>query len=256
MRQRARGAKHVLDRVAAAGAGEIVGILAVGQRRDLEALAGFQQRQRQIERAIGGAAAGLVAVETKYRLVRHAPHQAELIGGKRGAERRNRRLEARGDHGDDVDIALDRDHARAVMRGLSRIGDVVERAALVKERRLRRIEVFRRHLLVERAAAKGDDLAAPVADRKHHAVAEAVVRHGNVFAGDDEACLRHVLDGNLRRAEMLLQRILIAGRIAEPEFKLRRRMHAAVEQIAAAARAVSGSERRLENISRRSRRCR
>ena len=52
MRQRPRRAKHVFDRLAAAGAGEIVGVLAVGQRGEFQAFAGFQQRQRDIERAI------------------------------------------------------------------------------------------------------------------------------------------------------------------------------------------------------------
>ena len=141
--ERTRRAEALLDRFAAAGTHQIVGVLAVRQRGELEALARLDQRQRDVERAIGRAAAGVVAVEAQDRLVGHPPHQRKLIGGERGAERRDGRLEARRRHGDHIDIALDRDHAPAVMRGLARRGDVVERRALVEERRLRRIEIFR-----------------------------------------------------------------------------------------------------------------
>ena len=86
----------------------------------MQALARLEQRQRQIDRAIGGAAAGAVAVEAEHRLVRHLPQQRELLLGQRGAERRDRRLEAGRHHGDDVDIAFDRDHRRALVRGRAR----------------------------------------------------------------------------------------------------------------------------------------
>ena len=132
------------------------------------------------------------------------------------------------------------------MGGLARGGDVVERRAFVEERRLRRVEIFGGDLLIERAAAEGDDPAAPIADRKYHAIAKAIVRHRNILAGDDKSGFRHVLDRNFERAEMLLERVLLRERIAEAEFKLRRGMDAAVEQITAAARPVARSQRRLE----------
>ena len=145
---------------------------------------------------------------------------------------------------------------RAVVRRLAGGGDVVERRALVEERRLRRVEIFRRDLLLQRAAAERDDPAAPIADRKHDAVAEAVVRHRNVFAGDDQAGLDHVLDRDFGGAEMLLERVLLGRRIAEAEFELRRRGEAAVGEIAAAAGAVSRRQRRSRRTSRPFRRCR
>ena len=128
------------------------------------------------------------------------------------------------------------------MRGLARGGDVVERRALVKERRLRRIEIFRLRVLLERAAAEGDDAAAQIGDREHHAVAEAVERHRNVVAGDQQAGLDHVLDRNALAAEMLLQREALGRRIAEAELELRRRIEAAVGEIA--ARLGAGARRR------------
>ncbi len=135
------------------------------------------------------------------------------------------------------------------MRGLARGGDVVKRRAFVEERRLRRIEIFGGDILIQRAAAEGDDPAAPIADREYHAIAKAVIRHRDILAGDDEAGLRHVLDRNFQGAEMLLERVLVGRRIAEAEFELRRCMDAAIEQIAATARAVSRSERRFEKFS-------
>ena len=74
----------------------------------IQALARLEPRQRQIDRAVGGAPAGAVAVEAEHRLVRHLPEQRQLIFGQRRAERRDRCRKARRDHGDDVDIAFDR----------------------------------------------------------------------------------------------------------------------------------------------------
>ena len=92
----------------------------------------------------------------------------------------------------------------------------------MKERRLRRVEIFRRRVGRQRAAAEGDDAAAEIGDRKHHAVAEAVVGHRDVVAGDQQAGLDHVLDADALPAEMLLQRKALARRVAEAEFQLRR----------------------------------
>ena len=190
--ERARGADDLGDRLAAARAHEIIGIVPFGQAGELQALAGLDQRQGQIDGAIGGAPPGGIAVEAERRLVRHLPEQNELVGGERGAERRHRRLEAGSHHGDHVDIALDRDHRRALVRGGARGGDVVERPALVEERRLRRVQVFRLRVLLERASAEGDDAAAQIGDRKHHAIAEAVVGHRDVVAGNQQPGFDHV----------------------------------------------------------------
>ncbi len=107
----------------------------------------------------------------------------------------------------------------------------------MEERHLWRVEIFGGDFLFERAPAEGDDAAAPVGNWKHHAVAEAVIRHRNVVAGDEEARLHHVLDRHLGGAEMLLERVLLVRRVAEPELDLRRRCNAAIGEIAAAARA-------------------
>ena len=87
-------------------------------------------------------------------------------------------------HGDDIDIALDRDDPAPVVGGLAGAVVVVEAAALVEERRLRAVEIFGGRGWIERAPAEGDDAARAVADREHDAVAEPVVRHFDVLAVD------------------------------------------------------------------------
>ena len=105
---------------AAAGAREIVGVLAFGQQREAKAFSGLELRQRQIGGAPRRLLAGLVAVETQDRLVRHLPQQRQLVFGQRGAERGDGGRKARADHGDDVDIAFHHHQRAAVMRGLPR----------------------------------------------------------------------------------------------------------------------------------------
>ena len=190
--ERPRGGNDLADRFAAAGAHEVIGIVPFGQAGELQALARPDQRQGQIDGAIGGAPPGGIAVEAERRLVRHLPQQDKLVGGERGTERRDRRLEAGSHHGDDVDIALDRDHRRTFVRGGARSRDIVERPAFVEERRLRRVEVLRLRVLFERTSAESDDASAHVGDRKHDAIAEAVVGHRYVFAGNQQPRFDHV----------------------------------------------------------------
>ena len=54
--------------------------------------------------------------------------------------------------------------------------------------------------------------------------------------------------GIFAAAEVLLQRVLVGRRIAEPELELRRRLQPAVGEIAAAARAMTRRKRGLEEF--------
>ena len=114
----ARGRDHFLDRAAAAGAREIVGVLAFRQQREAKAFSRLEMRQREVGGAPRRLLAGAVAVETQDRLVGHLPQQRELVFGQRGAERRDAAGKARRHHRDDVDIAFDHDQRPAVMRRL------------------------------------------------------------------------------------------------------------------------------------------
>ena len=113
-------------------------------------------RQRKVGSAICCLLPGAVAIEAEDRLVGHLPEQRELILGQRRAERRHRARKARRHHRDDVDIAFDDDGRRAVVRGKPRGGEVVEIVAFVKQRRLGRVQIFRRHILFERPPAERD----------------------------------------------------------------------------------------------------
>ena len=168
-------------------------------------LPGGRARQGKVDRAVGGAAPGPVAVEAQDRLVGEAPDERELVLGQRRAERRDGVREARHRHRDHVDIALDRDDGAALMRRLSGLMEVVEEPPLVEERRVGRIEVFRRHVGAHGAAAEGDHPAAPVGDREHHPVAEAVVRDGDVLARYEETRLDHDFGRDALAGEVVAQ---------------------------------------------------
>ncbi len=132
------------------------------------------------------------------------------------------------------------------MGRLARRRAVVERRALVEERRFRGVEVFGRRVLVERPAPERHDPPGEIADRKHHPVAETVIGHGDVVAVDQQPGLDHVLDGDAEIAEMLLEGEALGRRVADAEFHLGRRIEPAVGEVAARLGAGTPGERRLE----------
>ena len=71
--QRPGQLEHPADRVRPTGADQAVGILAGRQGDEAQALARPQQRQRPLGGALGGAAAGIVAVEAEVGLVGQLP---------------------------------------------------------------------------------------------------------------------------------------------------------------------------------------
>ncbi len=205
-------------------------------------MSGGEQRQGKVQRPVGGLEAGTVAIKAEDGFGHGAPEDAELVLGQRRAERRHRLAEARPVQGDHVDIAFNRDQAVVLVRGLAGLVEIVEHFALVEDRRLGRVEVFRRHVRTERAAAKGDDAAALVADRKHDTVAETVIADGIVLVNDDEAGLDHLLERHALAGELVAEpRPVIAG-IADAEFLLHGGGEIAVGEIAAGL----GTMRRLQ----------
>ena len=68
------------------------------------------------------------------------------------------------------------------MGGKPRGREVVEIVALVKQRRFRRVQVFCADVLFQGTTAERDHPAAQVRDRKHHAIAEAVIGQRNIVA--------------------------------------------------------------------------
>src|SRR5262249_59660283 len=118
--------------------------------------------------------------------------------------------------------------------------------AVVKEDGLGELVIFRRGVLPGRGAAEGDPAAAQMGDRKHYAIGEAIIGHGDVVAGDQQSRLDQVLGRYPRLAEVLLEREALGWGIAEAELDLRRRIESAVGEIAARLAAPPRRLRRLE----------
>src|SRR6185437_6571717 len=84
--ERAGQRQDPADRVGPVGADQAVGILAGGEREEAQALAWPQERQCPVGSTLGGAAAGVVAVEAEIGLVGELPELAKLALGQRRAE--------------------------------------------------------------------------------------------------------------------------------------------------------------------------
>ena len=134
----------------------------------------LQQRQHGLDRAEGGLATRRIAVEAQHRLgaMRHKSFTCSSVSAvPSGATASPKPACQR----DDIEIAFDRDHAIVLVRRPARARRVEQQVALVKKRRVGRVEIFRRRSGIERAPAESDDAPAQIGDRKDHAVAEAVV---------------------------------------------------------------------------------
>src|SRR5262249_16640199 len=109
-----------------------------------------------------------------------SPEFVQLRLGQRRAERRYRGGKTRAVQRDDVHIPFgDNDGRRLAIVAASgvgpRRGPGVEHAALLEQRRIRRLQVFWL-IVAQSSAAEGDDPAGPVADREDDPAAEVVVR--------------------------------------------------------------------------------
>ena len=126
------------------------------------------------ERAQGRLLSCAVAVVAEDDARCAAQEQCGVVARERRAERRDDVVNARLPRGNRVHIALDDD-------GIARAGDrtvgtihAEEELSLVKDRRLRRIEILRLGI-AERTPAKADDAPALIRDGDDDAPAKAVV---------------------------------------------------------------------------------
>ena len=127
---------------------------------------------------------------------------------------------------------------------------VEQQPALVEERGLRGIEIFRLGSGLHRPAAEGDDPARAVVDREHHPVAEPVVRHGDVFPVDEQARLDHRLGADPKARERVAEREALGRGETKPEALLNRGSKAAIGEIAARPRADRGLQIGFEQARR------
>jgi hypothetical protein len=70
-----------------------------------------------VEGAIGSAPPGCIAIEAEDRLLAHPPQEDQLLFRQRSAEGGDGLGQPRQAHGDDVDIALHRDHPALTVGG-------------------------------------------------------------------------------------------------------------------------------------------
>ena len=236
--ERLRFAQNFGETGGAARADEIVGILSRWQGRKGQAEARAEQRKRAHSGAHRRFLSRAVAVEAEHGHRHHPPQHPELVLGERGAERRDRVSDPRLGERDHVHITFDDDHPVRLARRGARLVEVEERAALVEERCVGRVQIFGL-AVAQDAPAERDHAPARVADRDHQPAAEPVVGFlvvdGDQHAGFDQHRGREFL-------ERLFQRAAAFGREAEAEGGARRVRNAALRQIIARGRAVAAAE--------------
>ena len=100
-------------------------------------------RQHRFDRAPRGLASGAIAVEAEIDVRALAKQNLGVIACRRRAERRDGLRHAELVQADHVHVAFDDDQARNLLMRLAHLPEAEQFAALVEQRRLRRIEIFR-----------------------------------------------------------------------------------------------------------------
>src|SRR5262245_1337216 len=162
-----------------------------------------------------------------------------MLGGGGSAERGHRVVDAGLMQADRVHVALDHHEFLESAPRTARLVQAVELASLVEERRLGRVQVLRL-AGVDDASTEGDDAAARIANRKHHAVAEAVVvaltlPAGAALAFDDETGIAETLALGIAAAETTQHLVPGVGGVADREALAGSGREAALRQVLACA---------------------
>ena len=124
--------------------------------------------------ALGRRLARRVAVEQQHDFLGVAAQAVRVVLGERGPARRHHLVQAGAVQREQVEVALDHDHAAARANRVERLAEPEQRAVLLVDGRLGRVQVLRR-VVAHRAPAEAGDLTAGLADREHDPAAEAVV---------------------------------------------------------------------------------
>ena len=138
-----------------------------------------------------------------------------MVTRRRRAERGDGLGHAVLEQRDHVHVALDHDQAWNLRVRLTYLPEREQLLALVEQRGLGRVEVFRPGVfgLFEDPSAERDCASAPVGDREHHAVAEVFVLAA--LAAFDQAGLFEQGHALRRGAERGFQRVPLIWRVAE-----------------------------------------
>ncbi len=215
LRQR-HGAGHaVFEGLATLAAHQRVRVVPFRQEQKPRLAAIDHLRQRGFQRTAGRLTPGAVTVETEHHATDQTKQPQQMIFGGGGAQRGHGVVNAVLRQRHHVHVALDHHQLFQLAGRLTRLVQAVELAPLVKDRRLRRVEVFGL-LIPHDPTAKGDGPTAQIAYREHHPVAEAIIGTPGVLAMNQQTVLDlHRLTDALG-AQMLLQRLPPAGGITNP----------------------------------------
>ncbi len=151
-----------------------IGIVLGGQEEEAHHLAVRKHGQRDLERSPGGLAARGVAVEAEDHVVGELQQLRDVERCSRRSQRGHGVLDPVLGECHDIHVALDHQNLVRVANRAPRLVEAVELAAFFEERGLGGVQVLRL-ALADDAPAETDHVAARVQDRKHHAIAKAVV---------------------------------------------------------------------------------
>ncbi len=247
LHQRLGAVEQRLHGLGTARAHEGVGILAGRQEHAAAPQPRFDEDREAARR---GSPARRVAVEAGDHAFREATEHAQLVGGEGGPERRDDLRDARLGERDEVEVSLDHHHATALADGVAGEAEPVERAALVEDRRLGRVEVLRRRVAGRRrsgkdAAPERHHATAQIGDREDEAIAEAVDeaarRAPHHQAGGDRVVERQRL-----RAQVAREVVAATRGVAEPEALHGLGTDAALGEVGPAACALRSAQRATE----------
>ena len=172
--ERQRAADFACEGVGAEVAHKAVGVVLARQKQKLHAARVAGIGEGTVQRLAGRAAAGRVAVEAEDHGVGEAEQLVHVIGCAGRAEGGDRIGEAPLRERHHVHIAFGHEHVAGVANRVAGLEQAVELTALVEDLGFGGIQVFGL-VVAQHASAKANAFALDVADREHHAVAEAVV---------------------------------------------------------------------------------
>src|ERR1051325_849845 len=228
------------------GADEAVGVVLFGQKRAASHEPGFDENLEAPRRRFSS---GGVAVEEREDVLRITSEQAHVVGGERGAERRNDVADAELRERDNVEITLDEDHTVLFPDRLLGLKQPVNGRVLAEERRLGGVQVLG-HALAQHPAAEADNFSRGIGDRKHDPAEK-------LLAVALAAPVAYQADANriFERYALLLQMAREAraglGRISEIEAARRALVDAAPFQIFERALSLAGTVKGVLKIARR-----
>ena len=229
----------------------VVGVLTADGHGEQERAAGLEQRQGAVDGAVGGALAGLVAVEAQGGRRMQAPQPLHLLLGQGRAHGRHG-WHARALAGDDVHIALDHHHRRLAAAALAGVQDLagleqaVQHPPLVEEPGLGTVQIFGAGVGIHGPAAERHHLPPAVSDREDDPVAEAVIGLAAVLGRDQHPGVHQVARLGALGDEVIFQARAVVGRKADAKAAPLRLGQAALFQIGAGGLADGAAQLGLE----------